>query len=437
MQRGHHLTTMSGMSTIAGNPIAGNQTGAHPGANASAARTRIDLDRRPMLVFWETTKACGLQCRHCRAEAQPHAHPDELRHGQALSFLDSLVEFGRPYPVLVLTGGDVLMRSRLLELVDHAVKLGLPVAVSPSVTPLLDPVALATLRAHGVKTASISLDGASAAVHDGVRGVPGHFEDTVAGLQRVRDARMTLQVNTVVMRDTVDELARVARIVRDADAAIWEVFFLVQTGRGSVLAELAPAENRDVCHFLYDASRHGFVVRTVEGPWFRVVAAQRALDPPGADTAELHGLGPLYRRLASELHELLGEPTGPARAQTKGTRDGRGIIFVAHDGTVTPAGFLPLALGNVNRTPLAAIYRDHPLLCAIRAAEFGGRCGGCEHKTLCGGSRARAYASSGDPLAEDPACWVAVAGANSRAANCLAASEVASGAAPAGAAPAA
>lgn len=378
------------------------------------AHPRIDLDRRPLLVFWETTKACGLECRHCRAEAQKCAHPDELGHEQALAFLDSLVEFGRPHPVLVLTGGDVLMRARLLDLVDHAVGLGLPVAISPSVTPLLHPGTLATLRAHGVKTASISLDGASAAVHDRVRGVPGHFEDTLHGFRRIREAAMTLQVNTVVMRDTVDELARVARIVRDADAAIWEVFFLVQTGRGSELAELTPGENRDVCHFLYDASRHGFIVRTVEGPWFRVVAAERDLNPPRAGgraapvaaTASRHGLGPLYRRLASELRELCGEPSDPARAQTKGTRDGKGIVFVAHDGTVTPAGFLPLALGNVTRTPLAEIYRDHPLLRAIRAAAFGGRCGSCEHATLCSGSRARAYAASGDPLGEDPACWL-------------------------------
>lgn len=377
----------------------------HPAATPGA-RPGIDLDQRPMLVFWETTKACGLHCRHCRAAAAATPHPGELTHEEGIAFVDSLVAFGRPYPVLVLTGGDVLMRSRLLDIVDHAVALGVPVAVSPSVTPLLGEASLRVLRQHGVKVASISLDGASAAVHDGIRGVPGHFEDTLAAMARVVATPMTLQVNSVVMRDTVEELPQVARRVADAGAGIWEVFFLVQTGRGSELAELSPEENRDVCHFLWDASRYGFIVRTVEGPWFRVVARERALDPPGADPAELHGLGPLYRRLATGLRAALGEPTHESKAQTKGTRDGRGIVFVGHDGDVTPAGFLPVPLGNVRQAPLDGIYRDHPLLREIRAAAFHGRCGGCEHATLCGGSRARAYAATGDPLGEDPGCWL-------------------------------
>ena len=330
--------------------------------------------------------------------------PDELAHEEALAFLDSLTGFGRPYPVLVITGGDVLMRPRLFDLVEHAAGLGLPVALSPSVTPLLAAETLRELRRRNVKTASISLDGATAATHDGVRQVPGHFEATLDALRLVRSERMTLQVNTVVMRDTVEELPEVARIVRDVDAAIWEVFFLVQTGRGSGLQELTAAESEDVCHFLYDASRYGFVVRTVEGPFFRRVAAQRAEDPPGTDPAERHSLGPLYERLSAGLREALGEPQGPPKAQTKGTRDGRGIIFVAANGDVYPAGFLPIVLGNVKRESLVDVYRDHPLLHEIRTARFGGRCGTCAYSTLCGGSRARAFAASGDPLGEDPAC---------------------------------
>lgn len=386
--------------------------GGHPAGSGDhlpglePARPRVDLDQRPMLVFWETTKACGLQCRHCRAEAQACAAPGELDHEQGLAFLDSLVNFGRPYPVLVLTGGDVLMRARLLELVDHAVSLGIPVAVSPSVTPLLAAESLKVLREHGVKTGSISLDGASPEVHDGVRGVPGHFQQTLAGMRRMREAHMTMQINTVVLRDTVEELPKVARLLREADAGIWEVFFLVQTGRGSELAELSPEENRDVCHVLWEASRYGFVVRTVEGPWFRVVTRQREQDAPGTDVAAKYGLGPLYRRLSAGLLAELGEPSERSKAQTKGTRDGRGIIFVAHDGTATPAGFLPLELGNVTETPLDVLYREHPLLLDIRATRFHGRCAGCEHATLCGGSRARAFARTGDALGEDPGCWL-------------------------------
>lgn len=364
----------------------------------------LDLDRRPILVFWETTKACGLACRHCRASAQPMPFPGELSYEQALAFLDSLTGFGRPYPVLILTGGDVLMRRDLHELIAHARGLGLPVALSPSVTPLLTAQELDRLHALGVSIVSLSLDGASAAVHEGVRQVEGHFASTVQGLRLARSCGMTLQVNTVVMRETVEELPEVAAILKDAGARIWEVFFLVQTGRGSELAELSPLENEDVCHFLFDASRYGFVVRTVEGPFFRRVVAQRLADPPGCDPRDRYGLGPLYERLSGRLRELLGEPEGASRAQTKGTRDGKGILFVAHDGEVYPAGFLPLSLGNVTRTNVVGIYRDDPLLRDIRAARFNGRCGGCDFAELCGGSRARAFAASGDPLGEDVAC---------------------------------
>lgn len=357
----------------------------------------VDLDNRPILVFWESTRACGLACRHCRACAISTPVAGELDTEEALALVDSLTAFGSPRPVLVATGGDVLMRHDLEAVVERAVGAKVPLALAPSVTPLLTEERVAWMRRAGVKIASISLDGGTAATHDGVRGIPGHFERTLAAIALLRRDGITVQVNSVVMRDTVEELPAIARIVRDSGAGIWEVFFLVQVGRGSALAELAPEENADVCHFLVDASRHGFVVRTVEGPFFRRVVAERAAgaQPPAT---------PLYRRLAAGLAAELGPSTLPPHAQTKGTRDGRGILFVGHDGEITPSGFLPYTLGNVRSDDLAAVYRDHPLLRSIRAAEFAGRCGACAFRELCGGSRARAYAASGDPLGEDPAC---------------------------------
>jgi AdoMet-dependent heme synthase len=199
------------------------------------------------------------------------------------------------------------------------------------------------------------------------------------------------------MRDTVSELPAIARLIADADVAIWELFFLVQVGRGTEAAALTAEENEHVCHFLVDASCHGMIVRTVEAPFFRRVVAERAEGlPPPSDG--------LYVRLRDELARELGPPRTRPRAQTKGTRDGRGIVFVGHDGDITPSGFLPLSLGNVRDDDLVDVYREHPLLRRIRAAEFGGRCGVCRYRDLCGGSRARAYASSGDPLGEDPGC---------------------------------
>jgi radical SAM protein len=357
----------------------------------------LDFDRRPILVFWETTRACGLACRHCRAEAMPHPVAGELDHGESLAFVSSLREFGRPAPVLIVTGGDALMRPDLEQLVAHARGDGTPVALAPSVTPLLDDERLAGLRALGVKVASLSLDGARAATHEGIRGVDGHFEETLAAIRRLRRHGFVVQVNTVAMAENVEELPAVMRLIREAGAAIWEVFFLVQVGRGVGMTELGPGEVEDVCHFLYDASRHGLVVRTVEGPMFRRVAAWRE---EGRDCET----GPLYARLREGLVRELGEPGPRSKAQTKGTRDGKGIVFVSSTGDVYPAGFLPVVLGNVKESPIAELYRGHPLLRDIRAARFSGRCGRCEYRDLCGGSRARAFAASGDPLGEDPAC---------------------------------
>ena len=364
----------------------------------------LDLDQRPILVFWETTKACGLACRHCRASAIPQPLSGELTTAAGDRFVASLAGFGMPRPVLVATGGDVLMRHDLDAMLDRARKSKVPVALAPSVTPLLTDERVAELHRAGVKVASISLDGATPATHDGVRGVEGHFAETVAALRRLREAGLTVQVNTVVMRDTVEELPAIARIVEESGASIWEVFFLVRTGRGRALGELTPVENEDVCHFLVDASRHGFVVRTVEAPFFRRVVAGRRRDPEDAHVGLTYGLGSLYEQLAAALRAELGRPASPPRAQTKGTRDGRGIIFVGHDGEIHPSGFLPLSLGNVTHDDIVRVYREHPLLRRIRAAEFGGRCGRCSYRELCGGSRARAFAASGDPLAEDPAC---------------------------------
>lgn len=359
--------------------------------------TALDLDSRPILVFWEATKACGLACRHCRAEAVREPATGELDDAEARALLDAAAAFGRPRPVLVATGGDVLERRGLDGLLERAGELRIPTALAPSVTPLLTDERVAGMRARGVRIASISLDGAEAATHERIRGISGHHTTTLAAIRRLRRHGIVVQVNTVVMRETVEELPAILRLVRSLGASAWELFFLVQVGRGRALGELTPAENEDVCHFLVDASRYGVVVRTVEAPFFRRVVVQRADGGPA-------GGGDLYERLAAGLRSELGSPGDRSHAQTKGTRDGRGVVFVGHDGTIQPSGFMPLELGNVRSDDLAHVYREHPVLRRIRRAEFSGRCGACAFRELCGGSRARAFAASGDPLGEDPAC---------------------------------
>ena len=368
------------------------------------AKGRLDFEQRPILVFWETTKACLLSCRHCRATALPEAMPGELSSAAGHQLLEQVAGFGKPAPILVLTGGDCLMRPDLLELTTHARRLGLTVALSPSVTPRLTPSALAPFLDLGVKVVSISLDGAAEATHDGVRGVPGHFDATVAALTWLGQAGFKVQVNTTVMRENMRELADVAALLHRLQVPLWEVFFLVSVGRGTAVSAPTAAENEDISHFLFEASQYGFLVRTVEAPFFRRVASWRRGVGELDDPREYFGLGPLYSDLRRRLRQLLGEPTRKAIAPSVATRDGMGVIFVAHDGSVRPSGFLPLALGNVMDQPLAEIYRESPVLRAIRAADFAGRCGVCQFRSICGGSRSRAFAATGDPLGEDPGC---------------------------------
>ena len=360
-------------------------------------RNGPDYAERPMLVFWETTRACLLACRHCRASATAQSLPGELSTADGYDLIDQVAGFGRPYPILVLTGGDCLIRPDVFELAGYASSLGIPVCLSPSVTPLLTENAIARIAGSGIRAVSISLDGAQPATHDGVRGIAGHFEATVTAIRRLAAAGVTVQVNITVMQANAAELADIAALTVSSGARIWEVFFLVHVGRVTAEGGVRPAEYEEICHFLYDAAHYGVVVRTVEAPFFRRIAARRrAGDPPPA--------GALYEELTGRLVDLLGEPVSRPSAHTAPTRDGKGILFVAHDGEVYPAGFLPIGLGNLRDRPLRAIYRDNPLLRSIRAAEFAGRCGRCEYADLCGGSRARAYAVSGDPLGEDPAC---------------------------------
>ncbi|MBI4416560.1 MAG: TIGR04053 family radical SAM/SPASM domain-containing protein [Euryarchaeota archaeon] len=355
-----------------------------------------DFRVRPLLVFWEATRACPLACRHCRASALTDPLPGELATGEAERFLESVADFGRPSPILVVTGGDPLARADLLPLLERARDLGLRLALAPAVSDALSESVLSRLAELGVSAMSISLDGEGPA-HDRIRGVPGHWGKTCAAIRTAIDAGLRVQVNTCAMRDNGHQLPAIFARVRGLDAAGWEVFFLIRQGRGTGVEELTPEECEACAHFLYDAACRGLTVRTVEGPFFRRVVRQREAGAPPPDNA-------LYRTLTATLQDCAGPP-GECLAHTAGTRDGNGIAFVAYDGTIHPGGFLPIPCGNVRTASLRDVYVDHPLFRDLRAPErFRGRCGACEFRDLCGGSRARAFHRFGNPLGEDPAC---------------------------------
>lgn len=358
------------------------------------------FERQPVLVFWETTRACDLSCVHCRASAQPDPLPGELTEEEGRDLLGQIAAFGRPAPVVVFTGGDPLKRKDLFSLAQHAADLGLRFALSPAVTELLTPEVLREAKELGAASVSVSLDGARPETHDAIRRKPGAYDRTVKVIRDALDLGLNIQVNTAVMRRNLEELPDLFHLLRSLGVPTWEVFYLIQVGRAMSAEDLTAEEFESVSQFLYDASRYRVVLRVVEGPFLRRVASQRR-EGDESWNAEL------YRSLHSRLLALEGPPEGPSNLGASGTLDGDGILFVAHDGTIFPGGFLPYTLGNVRHDDLVEVYRENELLRRIRAREVQGPCGVCAFKAVCGGSRARAFSRWGDPLASDPACLLA------------------------------
>jgi len=363
-----------------------------------------------LLVFWETTKACKLVCKHCRAEAIEKPLPDELSTEEGKKFIDQITEFGRPYPHLIMTGGDVLMRPDFWELAQHSISKGIRTLVAPSVTPLLKEEKIDKMKEIGIIGMSLSLDGGKPETHDGIRGIPGIFDRTLEVMKYVKSIGMFLQINTTVMKPTVNELPDVFKIIYDHNVDAWEVFFLIPTGRAGFDLDLSRDEYWDVVNFLYDASKYGKVtIRTTEAPFYRVVYRLRAVLDERGEGPERLGVGKLYYNLKERLEELMGPVPNQVpkqkRAPSAYTRDGYGIIFVAYNGDVYPSGFLPYKVGNVREKSLKEIYQKSEALMKIRDwRNFKAPCGECRFGIMCGGSRARAYAYFKDPFGPDPAC---------------------------------
>lgn len=340
----------------------------------------------PLRVYWEVTRACDLACRHCRATALPSADPRELSTSEGVGLLGQLAAGGSPFPHVVLTGGDPLKRADLFELIAAGREQGLAMSVAPSATPLLTPAALRALHAAGVDAISLSLDGSSPARHDGLRGVEGTFDRTLAAAVTARDLGLPFQVNTLVCRETVDALPDIYNQVAALGAARWSLFFLVSVGRGRALQPVTPPEAEAILSWAAALPvGHGRpVVTTTEAPQFRRIAIQ--LQREGRRAAD-------------------GSAARSGHSHAAGIRDGNGILFISHVGDVCPSGFMEVPAGNVRETDVLEIYRTAPLFRQLRNIEaFTGRCGVCEYRTVCGGSRARSYAASGNPVSEDPLC---------------------------------
>ena len=347
------------------------------------------------MVIWETTQACALACVHCRAEALPHRDPGELTTEEGRRLIDRVAAFGDPPPILVLTGGDPFRRPDLEQLVAYGTRHGMSVSVTPSGTATVTAERLRALRDAGLARLAVSLDGATGATHDAFLGVRGSHRFTMRILERARKLRIPLQVNTTVCRQTVDQLSALVPQLEAIQPTLWTLFFLIPVGRGQASQALPAEEIEGVLHWAAALAGHArFGVKILEAPHYLRVIATRRRAARLASPAVNGAIGATYAARP--------DPIGRAR---RAVTDGNGVVFIDHVGQICPSGFLPLPVGNVRGHDLATVYRADPFFRALRdPARLGGRCGRCEYRPHCGGSRARAYATTGDPLAEDPGC---------------------------------
>jgi radical SAM protein len=344
---------------------------------------RYDFTQNPMLVYWEMTQACMLACRHCRAEAMPTPHPRELTPAESMGLLRQIAAFGDPLPHLILTGGDPLNRKDLFQVIDDARAWGLEVSITPSATPALTPQVLGLLQSHGIQSLGLSLDGSNAVRHDAVRAIPGCFDRTIDVAREAGRLGLPIQVNTLVAQETADDLPAIYELLKTFPVMRWSLFFLISVGRGRALQEVSPEQGEEIMNWVLDLV-------------------------PGAPFAVKTTEAPSYRRLALKRMRVSGSTTDQTqRAVYRGfqIRDGHGIVFVSHQGGIYPSGFLPLCCGNVRTISLVDVYRQAPLFQALHSPEqFRGKCGECEFSYVCGGSRARAFAHTGNALESDPLC---------------------------------
>lgn len=357
----------------------------------------MDFNLTPFIVFWEVTRACALACRHCRAKAQPRRHPQELTTTEGLQLIGQVAALGSP--LLVITGGDPMMRPELFDFIRYGTKQNLKVSLAPSATRLVTLNSLTEAQEAGVVRVSFSLDGATAEIHDAFRQTPGSFQRTMTILKYTQDIKLSRQINTTVSRHNIYNLEAIVEKIAASDPIVWDVFFLVPTGRGNKEDVISAEEHEQVFHWLYDLSaKVPFEIKTTAAEHYRRVAIQRK------QAEERVGNIASPAKLAVAAPGFVYQQDGLSR-YARGINDGKGCCFISHIGEVYPSGFLPVVAGNIREQSLAEIYRQSPLFQSLRdVSKLRGKCGCCEYKQICGGSRARAYAITGDYLAAEPCC---------------------------------
>jgi radical SAM protein len=364
------------------------------------ARGGLNYDEAPCLAIWEVTQSCDLACKHCRAAAQPIPHHDQLTTAEGKALIDQIAEL--QVPIFVLTGGDPLKRADVFELIRYASDKGVKVAVTPSATPLLTRESIFKMKEAGLVRLGISLDGSTPEIHDTFRGLPGAWARTIQAIEWANEAGVPIQVHTTISRHNADDLDNLCALFEKLAIVMWTVFFLVPVGRGQLGDLLSGEEFEQVFGKIYELSRRvDFQIKTTEAMHYRRYLLQHKLEERRLGHGHPHATPHEYEAGTPQIDAQ----TRAAGWATRRVNDGKGFLFVSHIGNVYPSGFLPIHAGNIRERPLAEIYRNAPIFKALRdTSRLEGKCGACDYKEICGGSRARAFALTGDPLAQEPCC---------------------------------
>lgn len=347
----------------------------------------MDFDQSPFLVIWETTQACLLACKHCRASAQPHPLPGELTTEEGKKLLKSVWDMG--CKIVVLSGGDSFLRSDLEELIQYGKSLGLRMATVPAATEKLTEARIAAMKNVGIDQIAISIDFPEEQLHDNFRSVPGAFKKSLEGASWIRKHNIPLQINSTITKTSLPYLEQMGDFVASLGTAFWEVFFLIPVGRGSELEALTAKECEDAFAVLAKLhKKHDYILKVTEAPHYRRYLIQNHPEIFQAKVNATYG-----------TKHSIGQSSATVNS-------GKGFMFVSYKGDIFPSGFLPLCAGNVRTHSIVDTYRTNEVFKKLRDPDaLGGKCGICEYRKMCGGSRSRAYAYTNDYLAEEPWCY--------------------------------
>jgi heme b synthase len=374
-----------------GGPTPGHQ-GGHPGGRPAGAGGpgrrggKVFPADAPRVVAWEVSRSCNLLCAHCRASALYGPYPDEFTTEECLRLVDQIADAGDP--ILILTGGEPLMRPDIFDIAAHAREVGLRAVMAPNGT-LVTPDNARRMAEAGIARISISIDYPNAEEHDAFRGCPGAFDGALTGIRNALGAGIEIQVNATITKKNAHHLPALLDLATAAGAVSFHPFMLVPTGRGKELAddELSPDDYEHWLNWIYDAQQSSeLFFKPTDVPHYWRVMRQRA-------------------KAEGKKLEVHPHSHGGMNTLSRGCLAGVGFCFVSHVGEVQPCGYFDKVAGNVREQTFGEVWRDSPLFKELRDLSLlKGKCGACEYKAVCGGCRARAYETTGDYLDEEPYC---------------------------------